>query len=128
MTVRERCSVLIVEDDPAITEFVASVLSDEGYRVEVAATGEEGLAALERARPSAILLDVLLPVMDGPTFLREIRQRYGTAVPVILMTAARDNAAPEQVPQTEGRLLKPFELDDLLAEVRRVLGEHECVP
>jgi DNA-binding response OmpR family regulator len=119
------CSVLVVEDDPSITEFVESVLRDEGYEVAVAADGEEGLRRVEQVPPNLILLDLLLPVIGGEAFLREVRQRRGTEIPIILMTAAREEA-PEITPPAEGLVLKPFELTDLLAEVERVLGEHPC--
>ncbi len=124
---RDRCSVLVVEDDQAIADFVASVLGEEGYQVEVVPSGEGGLDAVARVQPSVILLDLLLPVMSGPAFLEELHRRYGHTIPVIIMTAAREEARPEEGVSAEGQLLKPFELRDLLAEIRRVLEQRECV-
>lgn len=119
----KQCLVLIVEDDESIAQFVESVLSDEGYQVEVASDGEEGLQAVDRTRPDLVLLDMLLPVMDGPTFLRELRQHHAPAPPVVVMSAARDEITPEGgLVEAEGRLPKPFELTDLLEEVDRLVG------
>ncbi len=121
-----RCLVLVVEDDPSIAEFVDSALGDEGYRVRIVATGEEALKAVEATPPDLILLDLRLPGMSGAGFLQELRQRQGKATPVIQMTATRYGGGLEAVPATEGTLLKPFDLDDLLSEVQRVLGERAC--
>ncbi len=128
MTVQEsgRCLVLVVEDDPSIAEFVDSALGDEGYRVKIAATGEEALEAVQAAPPDLILLDLRLPGMSGAAFLQDLKQREGKAAPVIQMTATRYEGGPEGRLATEGLLLKPFDLDDLLAEVQRVLGEPAC--
>jgi CheY-like chemotaxis protein len=119
------CVVLIVEDDPSIVEFVDAILHDEGYQVEAASDGQEGLRRVGEAAPDLILLDLLLPVMSGEAFLRELRRRVGTAIPVILMTATRD-AGPSDAAPAEGVLLKPFELNALLAEVGRVLAGRPC--
>ncbi len=125
MAAKERCLVLVVEDDPSIAEFVEWVLGDEGYRAVVVATGEAALQQVATERPALILLDMILPGMSGTAFLHALRERYAPGIPVILMTAARDELVQEGV-QAEGVLLKPFELDALLGEVERVAG-GECV-
>src|SRR5581483_10950225 len=67
--------VLVVEDDRGIRDLLAAVLTDEGFDVRQAANGKEALAVLERWQPDAILLDLMMPVMDGWTFRREQRRR-----------------------------------------------------
>lgn len=123
MDANERCVVLVVEDDASIAEFVESALSDEGYEVVVTPSGEEGLRQMAEQRPALILLDMLLPGMSGSAFLRQLRQTYPPGVPVVLMTAAREEPAQEGI-ETEGLLLKPFELNALLGEVERVIAER----
>lgn len=125
MSPYDRCSVLVVEDDTSTAEFVEAVLRDDGYQVEIARDGVEALQNVERARPDVVLLDLLLPVMGGQSFMQELRRRRGRSIPVIIMTAARE-PEPEGPAQAEGLLLKPFELGDLLEEVRRVLGARVC--
>ena len=125
MNSNQRCSVLIVEDDASIAEFVESVLSDEGYEVRIALDAEKALQEIEQERPDVVLLDLLLPGMAGQAFLQELRRREGAAVAVIVMTAAREPGV-EGVERAEGLLLKPFELTDLLGEVQRVLAGRVC--
>jgi len=121
-----RCAVLIVEDDPAVTEFMVPVLEGEGFSVRVAHSGGDALRQIEEARPDLILLDVVLPDMDGSTLLARLRERPGPEIPVILSTARREEAdrAPELA--AAGVLRKPFSLDELVAAVRRVAGATTC--
>ncbi len=126
MDTNNRCSVLVVEDDPSTAQFVESALSDEGYNVRIVSNGAEALRQVEEAPPAVILLDLLLPVMGGASFLNELRRRYPEGIAVILMTATREGMEEAETTGAEGLLLKPFELDDLLAEVRRLTGEAVC--
>jgi DNA-binding response OmpR family regulator len=125
VSANSRCSVLVVEDDESIAEFVESVLRDEGYTVTTAGSGEEGLRRVHSDQPDVILLDLLLPGIGGEAFLRDLREREGSTAPVILMTAAREAEAEGGV-VAEGLLLKPFELSQLLGEVERVLAGRPC--
>jgi len=125
MSTYGRCSVLVVEDDPPTAQLVQMVLSEEGYEVEIASNGEEALRRIEQAPPQMVLLDLLLPTMDGATLLRELRRR-GKALPVILMTAGREGMEPTESARPEGILFKPFELTDLLEEVERLAREISC--
>lgn len=117
-----RCLVLVVEDDPSIADFVESVLTEEGYEVQVTPSAEEGLRLAGQKRPAVVLLDVVLPGMSGGEFLAELRRAYGPDIPVVLMTAAREEPAQPGL-TAEGLLLKPFDLNALLHEVERVTGE-----
>ena len=81
-------TALVVDDDPSIRAMLALVLEDEGFRVETAANGAEALASLRANPPSGILLDMMMPVMDGAAFLRAWRSEAPhRRVPVVVMSA-----------------------------------------
>jgi DNA-binding response OmpR family regulator len=119
--------VLLVEDDPRIARVVERALTDVGHRVEVAHDGLAGLTSAERGTHDLVVLDVMLPEMDGIEVARELRrQRMRTP---ILMLTARD-AVPDRVKGLDAGaddyLTKPFALEELLARVRalgRRVGE-----
>ena len=105
-------TVLIVDDDSYIREALTDLFQDEGYRVLVARDGAEALALLAHERPCVILLDIMMPVMDGLTFLRHIRSTIPHRnIPVAIMTAV-----PARVPKTVDVPLirKPIEIHSLL--------------
>ena len=111
--------VLLVEDDPRIARVVERALTDVGHRVEVAHDGLEGLTSAERGGHDLVVLDVMLPEMDGIEVARELRrQRLKTP---ILMLTARD-AIPDRVrgldAGADDYLCKPFAFAELLARVR----------
>ncbi|MGI5169640.1 response regulator transcription factor [Spirillospora sp. CA-253888] len=114
--------ILVVDDEPAVRESLARSLEFEGYGVDEAA---DGLAALDRvaaAAPDLIVLDVLMPRMDGLTACRRLRAQ-GVTTPVLMLTA-RDMVGDRVTGLDAGAddyLVKPFELDELLARVRALL-------
>ena len=108
--------VLVVDDDEAIRSFVADALDFEGYPVEVVSDGEQALAAIERARPAVVLLDMRMPVLDGWGVARRLAER-GISVPVVVMTAARDARQWAEEIGAVAHLPKPFDLATLLAIV-----------
>jgi CheY-like chemotaxis protein len=117
-------TILVVDDDPLIQLTVCGILEDEGYTVVCAGDGAEALAMLAEVQPTAILLDITMPRMDGYAFAAElVRRGLREALPVIVLTA--DGRAPEKAAQlgAEGYLAKPFTLPTLLAEVARVAGQ-----
>jgi CheY-like chemotaxis protein len=80
--------ILIVEDDVEIRELLAEMLADAGYRVEVAANGAEGLQRLAGERPCVVILDLMMPVMDGFAVLEHMRSDFRLQdVPVVVVTA-----------------------------------------
>jgi CheY-like chemotaxis protein len=109
-------TILVVDDDPAILSTVADILEFEGYEVEVAANGAEGLRVLERVQPKLVLLDMRMPVLDGWDFARALRER-GIILPILVMTAAQDARRWAQEIGAAGYVSKPFELIDLLSAV-----------
>ncbi|WP_432038164.1 response regulator transcription factor [Streptomyces cucumeris] len=127
--------ILIVDDEPAVREALRRSLVFEGYTTEVAV---DGLDALEKAAswaPELIVLDVLMPRMDGLTAARRLRAS-GVTVPVLMLTA-RDTIGDRVTGLDAGAddyLVKPFELDELLARIRALLrrssyaaAAHEAV-
>ena len=111
--------ILVVDDDQDILETIREVLDFEGYSVEVASNGAEALQAVEHARPSLMLLDMRMPVLDGWGVARKMKKR-GLQVPIVVMTAARDARAWAAEIGADGCLPKPFELADLLTTVQRL--------
>jgi DNA-binding response OmpR family regulator len=117
--------ILIVEDDEDLAPILAEALSDEGYRVETARNGLEGLRLAERELPDLIILDLMMPVMDGWQFREEqLKTPALASIPVLLTTA--DGHAVEKAKKlhTDGCLPKPLSLGRLLAEVARALSSH----
>src|SRR5258707_8772900 len=117
MTVR----VLLIDDDARLHELLASYLDQNGVRVTGAADGDQGLAALEVGGFDAVLLDVMMPGMDGLEVCRRIRKRGN--VPIIMLTAKGDET--DRVVGLEmgadDYLPKPFSPRELLARLRAVL-------
>jgi len=128
--------VLAVDDEEHITELIAMALGFQGFEVDRAASGREALAAIGRRRPDLIVLDVMLPDLDGFEVARRLRQTEGagTRVPIIFLTA-RDTTQDK----IEGLRLgsddyvtKPFSIEELVERVKAVLrrssgagpGEH----
>ncbi len=113
--------LLVVEDEPRLLRTLAKALREEGYAVDTAEDGEEGLYKATTSEYDAIVLDVMLPLMDGWQVLEKLRVRKGTPV---LMLTARD-ATSDRVRGLDGGaddyLVKPFELDELFARVRSII-------
>jgi DNA-binding response OmpR family regulator len=126
--------ILVVDDEASIRDLVRDVLEEEGHEVLLADDGYAGLRMAERHAPDCIVLDVMMPGLDGHGVLRRLRasrgSRTGAAVPVVMLTAASDDGHAWQA-WTEGVdyfLPKPFEAVELLrfldtlAEARPLAG------
>lgn len=114
--------ILVVDDEPAVREALESSLRYEGYTVELASDGLAALEALQNDVPDLVILDVLMPRMDGLTTARRLRGR-GETVPILMLTA-RDAVGDRVTGLDAGAddyLVKPFELDELFARVRALL-------
>jgi CheY-like chemotaxis protein len=109
-------SVLVVDDEVDIRTAMTEVLEEEGYEVYAAGDGKEGLDRLREKQPSVILLDLMMPGMNGWEFRRaQQREPEVSDIPVIVLTAM--GRAPSI--EAQSFLQKPFDLDTLLDEVRR---------
>jgi len=113
--------VLVVEDEPNIADFIRRGLIYKGYEVEVAHSGEEALAKAQSRLPDLVILDLMLPDIDGVDVCR--RLRAADDLPIIMLTA-RDAVADKVAGLEAGSddyMTKPFEFDELLARVRAAL-------
>lgn len=117
-------TVLVVDDEDAIRDFLRSALESEGYRVVAAGDGADALTLCEQYHPDLVLLDLMMPGIDGLGFLHEFRRRYDTDTPVYIMSAVRTAADHARAAGVAGVFLKPFDLDDLLNTVERELGRR----
>ena len=114
--------ILVVDDEPAVREAVERALRLEGHDVSLAADGQEALGALDTRPPDAVVLDVLMPRVDGLELCRRMRRR-GDRTPVLMLTA-RDAVSDRVAGLDAGAddyLIKPFALEELLARVRALL-------
>jgi len=111
--------ILVVDDDPSIRATVTEILELELYDVRSAPNGAAALRAVTEDPPALVLLDMRMPVMDGWTFARTLRDR-GDSTPIVVMTAAKDARVWAKEIQADAYLSKPFELDDLLGVVERL--------
>lgn len=119
--------VLVVEDDPDMADVVLRVLQMAGYTANRVENGEQALAAVERLKPSVVLLDVLMPVMDGWECARALRIRYGCSLPIVLATAAEHAGGRAAELGANDVLPKPFGLQDLLEVVGRYANGRGAV-
>lgn len=112
--------ILVVDDDPDIRSLLVSVLIDDGYDAAAAANGREALALLETWDADLVVLDLMMPVMDGWTFatrLREIR-----SVPILVLSAATDLLRHAKTIGAADFVTKPFDLDTLLPRIDRLVA------
>jgi DNA-binding response OmpR family regulator len=119
-------SILIIEDDPGIGEMLRFFFSSQGMNAAIAGDGRQGLAMIASFRPDIIILDIILPYMDGLTLLEKIRQD-AIKTPVILLT--EKNSVEEKLKGfdvgADDYVTKPFSLRELLARVRAILQRSE---
>ena len=113
--------ILVIDDEISIVEMLSAFLEEEGLQVMTASNGQEGLERLANARPAVVVSDVMMPVLDGWELCRRMQAdpRY-QSIPLVLMSAVR--AAPDLAGCNYAALLrKPFELDEMLQTITRLL-------
>ncbi|HUM13424.1 MAG TPA: response regulator transcription factor [Myxococcaceae bacterium] len=111
--------VLVVDDDPDILDALSEILEVEGYEVLRARNGREALQRLEQGVPDLVLLDLMMPLMDGWEFARSLGP--SSRPPIIVLSADRNVSSKAKEIGAIGWLAKPFELSELLSVVRRAL-------
>jgi CheY-like chemotaxis protein len=112
-----------VDDDSDVRSLLSMVVAAEGYEVTTAADGADAIAAIRRHRPDVILLDLMMPGIDGWSFLDLYRQLPGPHAPVVVVTAAAA-AARNAVSHAVGEVVpKPFRVDHLLDVLRKHAGQ-----
>lgn len=117
--------ILVVEDDVELQSMLRMALEDEGLEVEVAMDGREAREWVMRRRPSLVVLDWMLPDMNGGAVAQHIQAVHGADVPILLMTAAGRGAENAARIGAFACLPKPFDLDDLLETVQRAIVKAE---
>ena len=120
--------VLVIDDESLILMSTEMVLESEGMEVLTAASGEEGLAKAASEKPDVVLLDIMMPGMDGWEVLRRLKESAETAgIPVVVFTAKENIRGRQQSIEMGAAdyFRKPFEPDDLVELVRRVTGAGE---
>jgi two-component system response regulator MprA len=115
--------VLVVDDDALIRDTLATALGDEGYTVRVAGDGRSALTSIGIWRPDVIVLDLMMPVMDGASFRAAQRSAADTAqIPVIVLSAAHEVQARAAALDPAAIFTKPFDLGALLDAIASVLA------
>ena len=117
-------NILVVDDDPHIRELVRHFLQQEGFDIHEAADGEEALARLESVKADLIILDIMMPNMDGWQLCRELREHFD--MPLLMLTAMGET--PQKIKGfqlgTDDYLVKPFEPLELVARVKALLRRY----
>ena len=116
--------VLIVDDDERVREYVRVNLEMEGYSVREAGSADEGLGVLEEVSPDLILLDVMMPEVDGWEMLRRVQQRHGVgAIPVVMFSGKvnEQSAAEATALGAQGFVGKPFDPQQLIEQAKQLL-------
>jgi len=117
-----RGRVLLVDDDPAILDATGQVLREWGYAVDEAGDGESALALARTVRPDLMLVDLMMPVMDGWTLIQRLReQQVAPGVPVVVFSADHDARERARNLAAQAALRKPFELQELQDVVERLI-------
>jgi two-component system OmpR family response regulator len=117
--------VLVVDDEPNITELVAMALRYEGFQVKTAASGRAAITAVTQFSPALVILDVMLPDIDGIEVLKRLNSS-GAKVPIIFLTAkdATEDKVHGLTIGGDDYVTKPFSIEELMARVRVVLRRH----
>ena len=110
--------VLVVDDDQDIRELLVSVLEDDGYQAESAQNGREALDVLERWKADVVVLDLMMPIMDGWTFADRMHEKWD--IPIVVISAATDLKRHAGRVGAAGVVAKPFEIESLLPVIARV--------
>ena len=114
--------VLIADDEQQLALAMKIRLQSRGYQVVTAGDGQQALELAEREQPDLIILDVLMPIMDGYSCLREINTRFGRGrIPVIILTARDRMKDLFEIEGIADYVIKPFDHEDLLIRVERAL-------
>jgi CheY-like chemotaxis protein len=117
-------TVLVVDDEFGVAEVLQSILEDEGYRVATAINGKQALARLSEYTPDLIMLDYMMPIMDGAQTLAAIRNNATFAnIPVIMMSSLEEAAVRESCTDYNSFLRKPFRAMAVVNTVARLLEQ-----
>jgi DNA-binding response OmpR family regulator len=122
----EKRKVLVVDDEPSIAKILRKQLEVAGFEVNVGIDGEDGLAKVREWKPELVLLDVMLPKLNGHEVCKTLKADPELKrIPVIMLTAKTQRQDQDLAQQqgADGFLTKPFQLSELLAKVKGLLGQ-----
>ncbi len=125
MTEVAKPRILVVEDDPDLRRILKLQLESQNYEVHEAENGAEGFEAIQKEIPDCVILDLMMPVMDGFGFLKRVRSIMDTReVPIIILTASEDerNRVRGFQYQANSYMSKPYDLEELTAEVEQLMA------
>ncbi|HVC08768.1 MAG TPA: response regulator, partial [Elusimicrobiota bacterium] len=115
--------IVVIDDDPAILELYSLVIQKDGFRVETAADGDEGLRKIKRLKPDLVVLDLMMPRYDGFHVLKDLQKGELSSIPVVIVTGRYTGADADRMLRKESRvvevLLKPVKTPILTAVLRR---------
>ncbi len=117
-------TILLVDDDDRVRELVRIELERQGYDVREAASADDGLSAIETRKPDLVLLDVMMPHVDGWEMLRRIQERHGAgAIPVLMFSGQVDEQARRHAASrgARGFVGKPFDLEELVEQTKAIV-------
>ena len=119
---KDRPRLLVVDDDKYIRRILAMGLSLEGFDVEQAADGLEAFEMLRNQRPDAITLDLMMPVMDGRSFIHRVRDELGSDVPIVVLTSVDRAEAMRDLAETGASAIlhKPAEVHEIVKTLREL--------
>jgi DNA-binding response OmpR family regulator len=119
--------ILIIEDETSLIEVLANKITSEGFEVIKASNGEEGLETALSSHPDLILLDIIMPKMDGITMLTKLREdAWGRNVPVVILTNLSDNEIVARSIQNgvyDYLVKADWNIEDLVVKIKQKLGE-----
>ena len=116
--------ILVVEDDREVQKMICWLLEDEGFPVETAGDGEEALRLAMEQRPSLVVLDLNLPLLDGEEVAEGLRAMYGDVVPIVVVSSDNERTPRARRMRAIATLRKPFEIDDLVRAVHAGLRDR----
>jgi CheY-like chemotaxis protein len=117
--------VLVVDDDPAILEICSDLLQTEGYTVMVATNGQQALEQIRTDPPQVVLMDIMMPVLDGVEACRQVKANPATSdIPIVLMSARTNlTRQSQELASADALVAKPFDIDHLLNTIHDLVGE-----
>ncbi len=125
-------TVVCIEDEPGVIELIRLILERRGLKVVGAASGVQGLEVVRQVRPSLVLLDLMMPGMDGWEVYRRMKaDAVMKTIPVIIVTAKAegiDEVLAKHIAKVDDYIKKPFSLQELLQAIERVLGRKTMPP
>jgi two-component system OmpR family response regulator len=117
--------VLIADNDPDILDLISALLNEEGFETIAFTDGLAALHAIQTERPTLAIIDLALPVIDGPELIQRLRQELGEYLPVIAISAAI-YTPPQDLLQADAYVSKPFDLEELLDHVKALASRKNA--